>query len=98
MIFLREQKNCITLTLHVQPRASRTEIRGVHGDALKLQLKAPPVDGEANKEVIDFFANFFEKPKKMIQIKSGETSRHKIIEIRDVPLAIAKEKIQKALA
>ena len=98
MIFLREQKNCITLTLHVQPRASRTEIRGVHGDALKILLKAPPVDGEANMAVIEFFADFFEKSKNMIQIKSGETSRRKVIEIKDVPLAIAKEKIQKALA
>lgn len=98
MIFLKEGKNSITLTLHVQPRASRTEIRGVHGDALKMMLNAPPVDGEANAAVIEFFADFFDKPKNAIQIKSGTTNRRKVLEISDLSISIAKEKIEKALA
>lgn len=69
------------IKIYVQPNASRSEIVGLHGDALKIKIKAPPVDGEANKEIIRFLAEFCDVPKKDIQLLHGETGRNKLIEI-----------------
>jgi uncharacterized protein len=65
------------LCVHVQPRASRVGLCGVHGDALKLAVTAPPVDGKANKEVIAFLATVLKIPKKEIVIIGGLQSRIK---------------------
>jgi uncharacterized protein (TIGR00251 family) len=67
----------LLLSLHVQPGASRTELAGLHGDALKLRLAAPPVDGRANKAVIDFIAELLRLPKSAVVIRSGLASRAK---------------------
>ena len=69
----------ILLSLYVQPRASRNELTGLHGDALKLRLTTPPVNGKANKAVITFLAKLFKIPKSAILIKSGLQSRSKKI-------------------
>ena len=68
---------CLCLTIHVQPRASRTGFCGLHGDSLKLAITAPTVEGKANKEVIAFLAAFLKIPKKDIAIISGAQSRTK---------------------
>jgi uncharacterized protein (TIGR00251 family) len=52
----REEDGAVVLVLHVQPGAKRTEVAGVHGDALKIRLAAPPVDGKANAELVRFLA------------------------------------------
>lgn len=65
----------------VQPRASRNEIVGWQGDALKIRLTAPPVDGEANTACIRFLAEYFRVPRNQVQIAGGLKSKHKIIEI-----------------
>ncbi len=70
-----------TLTLHIQPGAKKTEISGLHGDALKIRLAAPPVDGKANAALIDFVANFLKIPKSRVDIKSGHSARRKVLEI-----------------
>jgi len=67
----------LLLSLYVQPRASRNELAGRHGDALKLRLTSPPVDGKANKAVIAFLAKLFKVPKSAIVITSGLQSRSK---------------------
>jgi uncharacterized protein len=67
----------LLLSLHVQPGASRTELAGLHGDALKLRLAAPPVDGRANKAVVDFIAEILHLPKSAVVIRSGLASRAK---------------------
>ncbi len=67
----------LLLSLYVQPRASRNELVGLHGDALKLRLTTPPVDGKANKAVVAFLAKFFKIPQSDIIIKSGLQSRSK---------------------
>ncbi len=74
----------LLLSLYVQPRASRNELAGVHGDALKLRLTTPPVDGKANKAVIAFFAKLLKIPKSAIVIKSGLQSRSKKILLSDI--------------
>jgi len=67
----------LLLALHVQPGAARTELAGLHGGALKLRLAAPPIDGRANKAVIDFIAELLHLPKSAVVIRSGLTSRAK---------------------
>ena len=71
----------ITLTLHIQPGAKKTEFAGLHGDALKIRLAAPPVDGKANEALIKFVAEALGLPKSAVNLKSGQTSRHKVLEV-----------------
>ena len=77
MTFLREEKGSLSLALHIQPRASKNRIVGLHGENLKLAVTAPPADGKANKAVVKFLADFFSMPRKGITIKSGLQSRKK---------------------
>ena len=70
------------LAVQVVPRATKTEIVGMHGDALKIRLNAPLVDGKANKALIDFLAKHYNVPTRNIAILSGATSRRKIMEIK----------------
>ena len=83
MSWLRQTETKLTLTLYIQPGAKKTEIAGLHDDALKIRLAAPPVDGKANAALIAFLAKWLDHPKSSISLKSGQTSRRKIIEIID---------------
>lgn len=71
----------ISLTLHIQPGAKKTASAGRHGDALKIRLAAPPVDGKANAALIDYLADRLGRPKAAITLRSGLSSRRKIIEV-----------------
>ncbi|PKO87654.1 MAG: YggU family protein [Betaproteobacteria bacterium HGW-Betaproteobacteria-12] len=71
----------ILLTLHIQPGASRSECAGRHGDALKIRLAAPPVDGKANAALIAFVAARLGIARAAVTLKSGQTSRRKILKI-----------------
>ena len=71
----------ITLTLHIQPGAKKTEVAGLHGEALKIRLAAPPVDGKANEALLRFVAETLGLPKSAVSLKSGQTSRRKVLEI-----------------
>jgi uncharacterized protein (TIGR00251 family) len=66
---------------HVVPRASRTEVAGRHGDAVKIRIKAPPVDGAANEELIRFLAKRLRVPRSAVQLLSGASSRDKRVAI-----------------
>ncbi len=68
----------------MQPRASRTELAGAHGDALKIRLAAPPVEGAANRELVAFLAGRLRVPKSAIQIVKGERGREKLVEVAGV--------------
>lgn len=69
------------IKVYIQPNASRSEVIGMHGDALKIKIKAPPVDGEANKEIIRFLSECLDLAKKNISILHGDTGRNKLVEI-----------------
>ena len=71
-------------SVRVQPRASSTEIVGLHGDAMKIRLAAPPVDGAANNALVDFLAAVFNVPRRDVRILAGESGRSKIVEIQGV--------------
>ena len=77
----RSSGDCITLILHVQPGAKKTSVAGLHGDALKIRLAAPPIEGRANEALLRFIADFFKVPLRNVQLKQGEQSRHKRVEV-----------------
>lgn len=79
--WLTEAPDKIVLQLHVQPGARRTEVAGTHGDALKIRLAAPPVDGKANDELTAFLAKEFGVPKRQVELVSGAASRNKRVQI-----------------
>ncbi|HWX55327.1 MAG TPA: DUF167 domain-containing protein [Verrucomicrobiae bacterium] len=94
MIPIQESAKGLKFAVKVHPRARRNAITGTTGDALKLALTAPPVDGKANHAVVDFFADFFQIPRASITIASGETSRNKVVRIT----GITAEQAQRLLA
>lgn len=71
----------MVLALHVQPGARRTEVAGLHGDALKLRLAAPAVEGKANAALREFLAAAFGVPLRSVTLLRGETSRDKVVRI-----------------
>lgn len=75
------------LRIRAQPRASRTELAGEHGGALKVRLAAPPVDGDANRELIRFIARAVHVPASAVRVVSGSSSRSKLLEIEGVDSA-----------
>ena len=81
MIPIQESANGVSFAVKVHPRARKNAITGTVGDALKLALTAPPVEGKANQAVVEFFADLFEIPRSSVTITSGETSRNKVIRI-----------------
>lgn len=72
------------LTFHVQPRAAATEIVGWHGDAIKVRVAAPPVDGAANEALMRFIADELDIPRSAVRVVSGDTSRRKRVSIDGV--------------
>ena len=69
------------VTVKVHPRARRSRISGRLGEAWKLDLAAPPVDGKANEECVRFFAELAKLPRSRVRIVTGATSRTKVVEI-----------------
>ncbi|MBY0550137.1 MAG: DUF167 domain-containing protein [Candidatus Obscuribacterales bacterium] len=84
----KAEANGISLLLHVQPGAARSEFAGLHDDALKLRVSARAVDGEANKSVCAFLSRFFAVSKTCVTIKRGATSRKKTVFIEGDPVAL----------
>jgi hypothetical protein len=80
----------VRLQLQVQPRASRTEVAGPHGGALRIRLAAPPVEGEANTELVAFLARRLRVPKAAVTIVRGESGRRKVVEVTGVGVAAAR--------
>jgi uncharacterized protein len=76
-MFLRETKEGLLLTVRVTPRSPRDEIVGPQGDALKVRLNAPPVDGKANRRLVRFLGGRLEVPLSRIRIVRGQTGREK---------------------
>ena len=77
----------VRFAVRVQPRASRSEIVGLHGDALKVRLSAPPVDGAANEALVELVADALGVAKRAVRIVSGESSRSKTVEVEGVTAA-----------
>lgn len=72
----------LILECHLQPKASRDEFAGLHGERLKIRLTAPPVDGKANAHLLAFLASAFAVSKSQVSLESGQQSRHKRVRIK----------------
>jgi uncharacterized protein (TIGR00251 family) len=81
---VQEANGRVRFSVRVQPRASRNEVVGIYGDALKVRLTSPPVDGAANDELVKFFAHVFAVARRDVRILAGESSRSKIVEIEGI--------------
>ena len=80
--FVQPHPEGLVLKIFVLPRSSKNMLAGRHGDALKIKLTAPPVDGAANKMCIKFLAQNLGLPKSSLEIVSGHASRTKLILVR----------------
>lgn len=83
----------VTLTLHIQPGAKKTEVAGMHGEALKIRLHAPPVEGKANAQLIAFLARRLAVPKIAVTLLSGEASRAKRVRVAGVDAARVRQQL-----
>jgi len=93
----RRPDNTLFLHLHIQPKASRNRVAGLHGGAVKLCITAPPVDNQANRAVIAFLAKLFKIPKSAVTIHSGHQGRHKTVILANISLTEAAERLGGAL-
>ncbi len=92
--YVSETKEGVILRVQVQPRASRDEIVGLHGDALKIRINAAPVAGAANKQLLKFLAKKLRIPRNHLCLQSGGRSRAKHIAIEGLSQAQVYERLR----
>ena len=96
MIPIRDTPQGATFAIRVQPRARKNAIVGELGDALKLALTAPPVEGRANEACIEFLAEFLKVPRSSVTIAAGQSSRNKVIRVRGLSTTQVEERLRTA--
>ena len=98
VISIRDTPHGASFAIRVQPRARKNAILGEIGDALKISLTAPPVEGRANDACIDFLADFLKVPRSSITIAAGESSRNKVIRVAGKTAADIAQRLRRATA
>jgi uncharacterized protein len=93
VIPIRDTPSGATFAVRVQPRARKNAITGVFGDALKLALTAPPVEGKANQACTEFLAELLNVPRSSVTIVGGQTSRNKVICVAGRTAAEVKQRL-----
>ena len=93
MIDIDETGNGVRFSVHVQPRAARSGIAGMHGRAVKVRLQAPPVDGAANEALIALLAESLGVARREVFILAGATSRLKRVEVRGLTARLTRERL-----
>jgi uncharacterized protein (TIGR00251 family) len=94
MVTIHHTAAGVTLALKVHPRAKKNAITGEVGDAIKLSITAPPVEGQANDACIDFFARLLRVPPSSVTIASGQSSRNKVIRVSGLSAEEVKARLQ----
>lgn len=92
-----EKDGAVRLHAHVQPRAARSEVVGEFGDAVKIRIAAPPVEGEANAELERFIARLVGVAKSQVQVVSGASSKQKVIAIDGTSIEVVTTALERAL-
>lgn len=87
----------VLLSLHVQPKASKSRVVGLHDGCLKVAVAAPPVEGRANKEVVKLMAGILGIAARQVTVKTGTLSRKKLLVVKALPEAEIRAVIIKAL-
>jgi uncharacterized protein len=93
LIPIRESSGGVSFAVKIHPRAKKNKITGEVGDAFKVSLTAPPVEGKANDACIDFFATVLNLPRSSFTIASGQSSRNKVIRI----VGLSAEEVRKRI-
>jgi uncharacterized protein len=93
MIPIRESTSGITFAVRVHPRAKKNAITGEVGEALKISLTAPPIEGRANKACIEFLAELLNVSRSSITIASGASSRNKNVRVAGVTAQYVRERL-----
>ena len=97
MIPIKSDASGASFAVKVHPRAKRNAVSGELGDALKLSLTAPPVEGKANQACIEFVAELLRVPKSSVSIASGESSRQKVIRVLGLSSAEVRARLERHL-
>jgi uncharacterized protein len=97
MVDLRANGDNITFSVRVQPRASRSQIAGEIDGMLKIRVAAPPVEGEANEELIRLIAKLFEIPRANVALIAGQSSKNKLVRVSGISLERCKKVLDEAL-
>ena len=95
-LFVRQHGSAVRVTVRVQPRASRAKIEGVHGEAWRVRVQAPPVEGAANDAVCDLLAEALHLPKRRVRVVSGASARTKVLEIEGVSADVVRARLTAA--
>lgn len=77
-----QENDAVLINIYVQPGAKCTKLSGFYGDALKIRLATPPIDGRANEALLNFLAQLFDVPRRQVELIRGCKSRHKKVAIR----------------
>ena len=93
MDWCSESSDGVVLSVRAKPRSSRAGIDGLMGAALVVRIRCAPVDGKANRELVETLADEFSLPKSRVEFKSGETSKSKRILLKGVDLATVRNKV-----
>lgn len=93
MIPIHDTSSGATFAVKVHPRAKKNAITGEVGEALKVALTAPPVDGKANEACIEFFAKLLKVPRSSVSIAAGLSSRNKVIRVAGLTAQIVRERL-----
>ncbi|MFI5365942.1 MAG: DUF167 domain-containing protein [Candidatus Binatia bacterium] len=94
---MADERATLRLRVHLQPRAARTRIVGWHGDAIKIQVHAAPVEGAANAALIELLARTLAVPRRAVRIVQGGTGRHKLVEIENADPAACRARLEEAV-
>jgi len=94
MLRVRDNGDGVSFAVKIHPRAKKTGITGEIGDALKVSLTAPPVEGRANQACIEFLAKLLKVPRSSVTIASGQTSRNKVIRVSGVAAQYVRERLR----
>jgi uncharacterized protein len=97
MITVRDTPTGATLSVKVHPRAKKNAIVGEVGEALKVALTAPPIEGRANEACVAFFAELLNVPRSSVTIAAGQSSRNKVIRVAGVTAAWVEERLRSAV-
>jgi uncharacterized protein (TIGR00251 family) len=97
LIKLAAKEGGVTFAVRVQPRAPKSGLAGEVDGVLKIRLAAPPVEGQANEELIRLLAELFDAPRRRVAILSGQTSRNKVVSVSGISIDEAERVIAEAL-
>ncbi|MGA2858106.1 MAG: DUF167 domain-containing protein [Candidatus Sulfotelmatobacter sp.] len=94
MIAIHDSPSGVTFPVRVHPRARKNAVTGTLGDALKVSLTAPPLEGRANQACIEFFAQLLRVPRSSVTIASGQTSQNKVLCVAGVTAQYVRDRLQ----